>query len=147
MSMRAIGEGTFKCEKCGIEARATGPLIAWSKTLSEEEVRREMLKGDILSSESQRGGREDSGSAREVDFQPFELTDVFGFDCLYPSKTFLEFKAPARGKDVRWTTFGFEGFLSVIFEAKREEVEIVEVSKDKYSVYIVIVIKNTRWLG
>jgi hypothetical protein len=78
---------------------------------------------------------------KEFDFYPFELTDVWGETWM--NRIYIEFRVPIRIK--RWTTFGFIGFVKDIFEAKRKEVEIIEVTKDGSYIYITFAIENT-WL-
>ena len=76
---------------------------------------------------------------KEFDFYPFELTDIWDFNWLH--RLYLEFKVS--NKTRKWTTYGFYGFLRDIFEVKRDEIELIEVSKDDDGIFLIFAIENT----
>jgi hypothetical protein len=76
---------------------------------------------------------------KELDLTPFELTDVWGFNWL--NKLYVEFKISAKIKE--WSSYAFIGFLKDIFEVKRDEIQLIEVSKDKNNIFLIFTIENT----
>jgi len=46
-SMIPIGNGRYRCSRCGIEAKVKDFIIIWNKSLSSEEIERHWRKGNL----------------------------------------------------------------------------------------------------